>query len=146
MEERPLEVSLELQGGYRFLVDFHQDGVPPLLVDEPPPLGEGVGPGASRVLLAAIANCLSASALYCLRKARIEVQSMHTEATASLLRNEQGRLRIGHVDVRLEPAVAPEDEPRMRRCLDLFEDFCTVTQSVRGGIDIAVKVEPRTSG
>jgi organic hydroperoxide reductase OsmC/OhrA len=146
MEERPLEVTLDLQGGYRFLVDFHQDGVPPLLVDEPPPLGEGAGPGASRVLLAAIANCLSASALYCLRKARIDVKAMRTEATASLIRNDQGRLRIGQVRVRLEPVVAAGDEPRMRRCLELFEDFCTVTQSVRGGIDVEVQVEPQASG
>ncbi len=146
MEEKPLEVTLELQGGYRFLVDFHQDGVPPLLVDEPPPLGEGAGPGASRVLLAAIANCLSASALYCLRKARIEVKAMHAHASASLTRNDQGRLRIGQVRARLEPVVAAGDEPRMRRCLELFEDFCTVTQSVRGGIDVEVQVEPRASG
>jgi hypothetical protein len=34
----------------------------------------------------------------------------------------------------------------MRRCLELFEDFCTVTQSVRGGIDVQVQVEPQASG
>jgi hypothetical protein len=28
------------------------------------------------------------------------------------------------------------------RCLDLFEDFCIVTESVRKGIDVQVKVVP----
>jgi hypothetical protein len=30
----------------------------------------------------------------------------------------------------------------MRRCLELFEDFCVVTQSVRSGIAVDVSVEP----
>jgi len=30
----------------------------------------------------------------------------------------------------------------MKRCLELFEEYCTVTASVRGGIDVAVEVEP----
>jgi hypothetical protein len=43
------ELTMELQGGYRFLVDFAQPGVPPLLFDEPEPLGEGDGPNAVAV-------------------------------------------------------------------------------------------------
>lgn len=145
VEERPVEISMEMQEGYRFLVDFHQEGVPPLLMDEPPPLGEGAGPGASRVLAAAIANCLSASALFCLRKARIDVLGMRTTARASIARNEKGRLRVGRVDVTIEPLVAAADRPRMQRCLELFEDFCVVTQSVRSGVDVRVEVAPRTA-
>jgi hypothetical protein len=30
----------------------------------------------------------------------------------------------------------------MQRCLELFEDFCVVTQSVRAGINVEVDVEP----
>lgn len=142
MEEEGITLTLDLQKDYQFLVDFHEDGIPPLRMDEPPPLGEGHGPSASRLLAAAVGNCLSASALFCLRKARITVNGMRTSVRASLERNPQGRLRIGGIQVKIQPEVAPEDRERMGRCLELFEEFCVVTQSVRGGIDVKVDVEP----
>ncbi len=36
----------------------------------------------------------------------------------------------------------PAQQPRMRRCLELFEDCCIVTQSARQGINDDVEVEP----
>lgn len=142
MEEKGITLTLDLQKDYQFLVDFHEDGIPPLRVDGPPPLGEGHGPSASRLLAAAIGNCLGASALFCLRKARITVNGMRTSVRASLERNPQGRLRIGGIQVKIQPEVAPEDRERMGRCLELFEEFCVVTESVRGGIDVKVEVQP----
>jgi organic hydroperoxide reductase OsmC/OhrA len=143
MSDRPeATVVLELEEGYRFRADLGLPGVPPLVLDEPPPLGEGAGPDAARVLAAAVGDCLSASALFCLRKARVEVRGMRTEVSVSFVRNEQGRLRIGGIGVRMRPEVARGDVGRIRRCLEVFEDFCVVTQSVRGGIDVRVEVEP----
>ncbi len=141
MEEKPIVTTMELQGGYRFLVHFDQEGVAPLLMDEPPPLGEAQGPSPARVLAAAIGNCLSASALFCLRKARVDVKGMRTTVETRLARNEAGRARVGGVTVRIAVDVSPEDRPRMGRCMGLFEDFCVVTQSVRGGIPVDVSVE-----
>jgi hypothetical protein len=57
-------------------------------------------------------------------------------------RNDAGRLRITGGHVALCPQVAAADLPGIGRCLDIFEDFCVVTQSVRGGIDLRVTVEP----
>ena len=137
-EDQAFDLTMELQDGYRFLVDFAQPGVPPLLLDEPEPLGDGDGPNAARVLAAAVGNCLSASALFCLRRARIDVQGMRTTVSASLSRNEAGRLRLGGIEVRIMPVVDAAEHGRMRRCLELFEDFCVVTQSVRSGIAVDV--------
>ena len=142
MDGEGFELTMELQGDYRFLVDFGQPGVPPLLLDEPEPLGNGDGPNAARVLAAAVGNCLSASALFCLRRARIDVQGMRTTVSASLSRNEAGRLRVRGIQVHISPVVDAAEHARMRRCLELFEDFCVVTQSVRSGIAVDVSVEP----
>lgn len=141
MDGRTFEVTVTRQQGYRMLADFHQEGMAPLLMDEPEPLGDGAGPPAAEVLAAAVGNCLTASLLFCLSKARIEVGSMQTSVTGRTARNEKGRLRIAELTVRLAPDIAPEDRERATRCFELFEDFCIVTQSVRGGIDIRVEVE-----
>jgi organic hydroperoxide reductase OsmC/OhrA len=60
----------------------------------------------------------------------------------TLARNDAGRLRIDHLDVVLHPRVEGERTGRYERCLDIFEDFCIVTQSVRAGIQVDVRVEP----
>jgi organic hydroperoxide reductase OsmC/OhrA len=143
VHENRFTIRLDLEDNYRFVTDFGEPGAAPLLTDEPPPLGEGLGPSASRLLAAAVGNCLSASALFCLRRAHIDVRSMHAEVDVTMARNEAGRLRIGGIAVRIEPEVADEDVPRMKRCLEIFENYCTVAESVRSGIDVDVTVDTR---
>ena len=88
-----------------------------------------------------LGGCLSASLLFSARKLRLEVQGLHADVKVSHTRNEKGRLRIGKIEVAIEPTVEDPDEHKMQRCLELFEDFCVVTQSVRNGIDVSVKVK-----
>ncbi len=73
MEESDFELTLELQRDFQFLVDFEEGDLPPLLMDEPEPVGANSGPSAVRLMAAAVGNCLSASALFCMRKARVPV-------------------------------------------------------------------------
>lgn len=133
-------VSLELEDGYRLRVDLGE-AFESLVMDEPAPLGAGAGPNASAVLAAAVGSCLSASLLYCLRRARIEVTGLRAEVEAIPVRNTQGRLRIGSLRVALHPLLAPDGEARAGRCLEIFEDFCVVTESVRQGIEVTVEVD-----
>jgi organic hydroperoxide reductase OsmC/OhrA len=109
-------------------------------MDEPPPLGKDKAPSASRILAAAVGNCLSASLLFCMRKARAEIKAIHTDVSVHMDRNEQGRLRIGKIEVAIDPKLEAADQAKLDRCLELFEDFCIVTQSVRRGIDVQVAV------
>ena len=138
-EDLTLHLKLE-DGLYGMRVDFPND-VETLLVDEPEPLGKGQGPSASGVLGAAVGSCLSASLLFCLRKAHIEVSDIDTSVTVSFERDERGRLRIGGIKVNLLPIVEGGSSSRLERCMELFEDFCVVTQSVRQGVNVEVGVD-----
>jgi len=139
--ENRFALALTLRDGYAFSVDFEQEGIPPLLLDEPAPLGEGEGPNPARLLAAAVGNCLGSSLLFCLRKSRVEVRGLRVAVEGTIVRNERGRFRIGEIGVKLAPNVPPEHHERMGRCLELFEDFCIVTESVRQGIRVDVEVE-----
>jgi organic hydroperoxide reductase OsmC/OhrA len=141
VSEERFDITLDLETGYAFRVDFKEPGIPALTVDEPPPLGEGHGPNPSRLLATSVASCLSASLLFCLRRSRIDVKDVHATVSGTLARNARGRLRVGGLDVRINVEVAPGDRERMGRCMELFEDFCVVTESVRHGIDVAVRVD-----
>ncbi|HQT27233.1 MAG TPA: OsmC family protein [Burkholderiales bacterium] len=132
--EGGFSIELEEIENYLFDVDF---GNSKLIVDEPPPLGEGKGPNASRLLTAAVADCLSASLLFCLRKFKNKVDGMKTAARTNLVRNDKGRLRIGSIEVTIRLA---ENYDHLDRCLSQFEDFCVVTASVRQGIPVKVQV------
>lgn len=139
MSEEQFTVSLELVDDFQFRVTFDEK-MAELLMDEPEPLGADRGPNASRVLSAAVGNCLSASLLFCLKKSKVDVQGIQTDVTTTMTRNERGRLRIGALQVAIQADLEPDDRDRLDRCLEIFEDYCVVTQSVRGGLDVEVAV------
>lgn len=135
-----VSTKLEFLEGYRFRVEFDIDGVPDLVVDEAKPIGEGLGPNPARLLSAAVGHCLSSSLLYCLRKAKIGVKKLDTTVKADIERNEDGYLRIVGVDAQINLEVDDQDKLRVPRCLSIFENYCTVTQSVRKGIEVKVNI------
>lgn len=141
---KSLRLQIERVHGYEFRVRFDEPGLPALLVDEPPPLGEDHGPSPAHLLAAAIGSCLSASLLFCLNRAKVVVHDLRSEVHVTLERNERKRLRVGRVAVHLRPVVA--DRAGLATCMETYEDFCTVTQSVREGLDVEVSVDVAESG
>lgn len=139
-ENTTLTVTLHQEQDFQFRVSFDGTAIPELLTDEAEPLGQGAGPSPALMLTTAIANCLSASLLFALRKFRNQPGPLVTVATTELRRNEQGRLRIGHVQVEIRLAEAAAAYGSLERLLAQFEDFCTVTESVRHGVEVSVSV------
>jgi organic hydroperoxide reductase OsmC/OhrA len=140
-DDHSFSVEVQQVEDFKFTVDFGLDGVDDLLLDEPAPLGGGAGPNASRVLAAAIGNCLCASLLFCLRRARAEVSGIGARVSGSWVRNEEGRWRIKEMEVEINPSVEEEHASQLERCAEIFEQFCVASQSVRDGIEIKVKVK-----
>lgn len=140
MSSEQVKVTLTQLSDYSFNVSFDETGIPDLVTDEPAPLGGGKGPNPSRMLLAAIANCLSASLLFAMRKYKNAPGTIRAEVRGTLGRNAEGRMRVQHVDVDLHLPDDAEDYAQFERTLQQFENFCVVTESVRSGIEIAVQV------
>lgn len=139
MSETTIQVSLIQQADYRFDIHFGGD-VPVLTGDEPLPLGSGVGPSPVQLLSAAVGNCLSDSLLFALRKFKQAPEPMRCEVTSQVGRNPEGRMRVLRMKAVLTLGVAGDRLEHLDRVLAQFEEFCTVTQSVRAGIDVTVEV------
>jgi uncharacterized OsmC-like protein len=125
--------------GYKFKAEFDVEGIPDLIVDEVEPIGESSGPNPSRLLSVAVGHCLSSSLLFCLSKARINAKNLETTIKTTQQKNKEGRLRISKLEVDLHLEVDEKD--KVGRCLDIFEDYCTVTQSVRKGIEVNINIK-----
>jgi uncharacterized OsmC-like protein len=135
-----VSITVTQQSSYQFLVDFGA-GLPQVLADEPAPLGAGAGPSPSHMLLAAVANCLSSSLFFALQKFKQDAGGITTTATARIDRNEENRLRVLDIAVTIRLGKGGAEIVHLDRILEQFEPFCTVSQSVRHGIPIAIAVE-----
>ncbi len=143
-DELSFTIDVEQQQDFEFRVKFDWPGVAELVVDEPEPLGRRRGPNAARLVAAAVANCLSASLLFCLRdKFKQHPGRLRAQVTGQLTRTERGRLRIGGFDVAIRLAERAQDLGHLDRCTQQFEDFCVVTDSIRRGIPVRVRVLDR---
>ncbi|MEO7062194.1 MAG: OsmC family protein [Dokdonella sp.] len=143
-ESRQFSLTLTQESDYVFRIEFDDTAIPALHTDESPPLGGDSGPNPSRMLVAAVANCLSASLLFSLRKYKNAPGTIVTHATARLERNEQNRLRLAHVDVAIELPEVAVDYVQIERLLQQFENFCVATESVRTGVEVDVTVRDAT--
>lgn len=142
-EDKTFKVSMTREKDFVFNVDFGIEDFD-FTMDEPEPVGGDTGPNASSVLAAAMGNCLTASLLFCLNKARAEVGGIETNVEGKMRRNEKGRWRISEINVEINPEINTDEFARQYdRCYKLFEDFCIVSKSIEEGIPINVEVNPR---
>lgn len=139
-EDDGIRLLLEQEGPYAFRIRFEGTGLDALHTDEPAPLGGGAGPNPSHLLLASVANCLSASLLFALRKFKNAPGPIRTEIVAHKARNEAGRWRIPRAEVAIRLSDAAAGLEHFDRVLGQFEEFCIVTQSVREGMLVDVRI------
>ncbi len=139
MSNESVTVRLAQRQDYQFEVQFGP-GVPPLLADEPAPLGQGQGPSPVQLLAAAVGNCLSDSLLFALRKFKQQPEPLQCEVSAEVGRNAEGRLRVLGLQATITLGVPAQALEHLERVLTTFESYCTVTQSIAQGIAVRVQV------
>ncbi len=124
---------------FKFVVDFGA-AFPALETDEPEPIGLGSGPSPEQLLIAGVSNCLCASLAFALGKFGQDGRGVSARASAAIVRNADRRLRIGGIEVDITLGAASASLPRIEQVLAQFERFCTVSESVKVGIPVAVSV------
>ena len=134
-----VSVSLQQQADYRFEIRFGGN-IPGLIADEPAPLGKGEGPSPAQLLCAAVGNCLSDSLLFALRKFKQAPEPLRCEVSAEIGRNPENRLRVLGIHASITLGVVASSLEHLGRALAQFEEFCTVTQSVRQALPVRVTV------
>lgn len=134
-----VSITVTRQEGYRFLVEFGPQYAT-MIADEPMPIGDDTGPSPQHLLAASIANCLCASLTFACRKYHEDPGEFSASVTCEIGRNEKNRLRVMGIEVSITLNGPPEALPHLERALASFEDFCTVTESVRQGILVNVGV------
>ena len=101
-----------------------------------------IGPNPSRLLGLALLGCLSASFIFCLKKKSLTLEDLKADAEIHIGRNEKGFLRVLKIDVNIKTTINdPGTRKRAEQCKKMFEQYCTVTQAVREGIEVNVNVE-----
>jgi organic hydroperoxide reductase OsmC/OhrA len=146
-EQRDFRVHLTHLERYLFESQASEEGKfhgAPFWSDEPDPVGDAAAPATPALLGAALGHCLSASLLETLRHAHLPVVALEADITCAVVPNAQGLPRIDHVEVVITPTLS-QVAARTRRCEEVFEQHCTVTSSVRQGIDIRVRVDWQVS-
>jgi uncharacterized OsmC-like protein len=100
-----------------------------------------LGPNPSRMLGLAILGCLSASFIFCLKKRNFTLDDLNAEAEVRIGRNEKGFWRVKKIDVVIDANIDdPQTKKRADQCRKMFEQYCIVTQAVREGINVDVKL------
>lgn len=135
-----MHIKIKHLKDYRFEIDFGSENIARLHSDENPPLGKGEGPTPAMLVGAAVANCLAASLQFCMSKRRASLDSLEAESEVELYRNEANRWRIKEIRVQLSAVASDANLEALKKCQEVFEDFCIVTESIRQGIPVTLKV------
>ncbi len=140
-EPADIHVRLEQMDDFAFRLSFPGTPLDTLTTDLSSPTGGDRGPDPEHLLMAAIGNCLAASLLFALRKHKNAPGELVADVSARPMRNAEGFLRMPQIAVDLTLPGHSPDYRNLERVLDQFENFCTVTQSVRQGIDVQLTVK-----
>jgi len=143
LAEREIKVKVKLDRDMIFKCDLGETKLGDCYIDESNKIkSEMLGPNAAQLLAMAILGCLSASYVFCFSKRDFTVKDLDAKAIITISRNEKGFVRVKKIDVTIKPEIdSPEMQKRAVQCQKMFEQYCTITASIREGIDVNVNID-----
>jgi organic hydroperoxide reductase OsmC/OhrA len=138
-----VEASLKWIGQTEIEVKFPKMESYKLSIEAPPELGgKGKAPNPDRVLAAAVGGCLTLSFLLNLQGLRLYPKELNTKVKANIRPDDKGLPRFKSIDVEITPVFEGAiNKETLKKVLDTFQYFCTVTQAVRSGVPVNVTVK-----
>ncbi|MGM0590132.1 MAG: OsmC family protein [Halobacteriota archaeon] len=127
-------------------------GIHELYFDEPEyvDIGEDEYPCPHDYLVAAVGGCQVEILKQCLEKSRIEDYDITVDVHSVKGRRETddeipqtAGLRISDIRSDITVTVTAEDAGRARRCVEVFEENCPISQSVQAGIELDMDADLR---
>jgi uncharacterized OsmC-like protein len=135
-----MKVSLSLTENLNFKASArHFTG---MNVDEPESFhGTDIGPSSVEYLLIGIGGCLATTFAYSLQRRSIGVNGIDVVVDGRLAHVEpKKRLRLINVDVKITYLPQPNTSlKKINMCIEEFEEFCIVSQSIQNGFPINVE-------
>ena len=141
-EEFSSKVNISLEKEMIFKCDLGDIKVADCYIDESNVKEiDMLGPNPTKLLGMAILGCLSASFIFCIKKRNLTLNNLKAEGTVIISRNNKGFLRVKKIDVKINSKINnPKTLKRAKLCKKMFENYCTITQSVRNGINVNVDI------
>ncbi len=133
-------VQLKWISGLKY--DIQIRGKHKLMVDAASEVKDGdEAPSPVDLLAAAVGSCLASSFTFCASKVRAELADLTVSVQAEISRVE-GYLRVTGLNVTINPQFSEKaTEKKQERCIALFRNYCTVTESVTRGIPVNITVK-----
>jgi len=139
-KELSYKAGISLVEEMTFKVDLGKMNVKDIFIDDTHHKEEEMqGPNPARLLGMAVMGCMSASFVFCLQKRNFTLDDLKAEADVVAWKNEKGLWRVKEINV--DFVISSEDPQVLKRaeqCKKLFEEYCTITQSVIAGIPVNV--------
>jgi len=143
LKERLYKVKVKLERDMIFKYDLGEIKLRECIIDETNKNeSDMLGPNAAHLLAMAVLGCLSSSYIFCFSKRDFTFKDLEAIAIVTVSRNEKGFARVKKIDVTINPKIdSPDMRKRAAQCQKMFEQYCTITASVREGIDVNVKID-----
>ncbi|MFX1502495.1 MAG: OsmC family protein [Promethearchaeota archaeon] len=141
--ESKSEVGIKLEDEMIFKCEMGQIRMNDLFIDEKNKKSiDKVGPNPSKLLALSVLGCLAASFAFCLQKKNFNLSDLEGKAVIISKRNEKGFWRLKKIDIKLNPKIDnPEMRKRADQCTKFFEQYCIISESLRNGINLDIKIE-----